>query len=314
MIRYFIVITICGLLIASCGPSAKQQSAEISSVLNLQVIGVIGPQIIEAGSLRSPRDIAVNQLGEIYIADYANDRVVKLDSTGVFIKEIGGFGAGDYVLNGPVDIAIDQISNVYVVDSGNKRVVRFDRFLNFISSETGYKNDPDELFIRPTCIDVTGRGDILIGDEGLGACYKLDQFFTYILDFGGQDELQSIARPSSIAYDPRHAKIYVTDSHNSKALVYDDFGLLLQTFGDETLEKPSSVTISPQNGIWVGDEGTGMIYCFNYKGHETFRWNGYGQYFLQSPSGLFWDNNTGKLYIVDSQASRIYITRPLTGN
>jgi DNA-binding beta-propeller fold protein YncE len=314
MIRYLFAITICSLLVSSCGPARHQQSTETNSILNLQTIAVIGPQIIDAGSLRSPRDVAVNQLGEIYIADYGNDRVVKLDSTGAFIKEVGGFGAGDYVMSGPLDIAIDQISNVYVVDSGNRRVVRFDRFLNFISSETGYKNDPDVSFIRPLSIDITGRGDILLGDEGLGACYKLDQFFGYILDFGGRDEYQSIVQPSAIAYDTRNSKIYVVDAHSSHALIYDDFGLLLQVFGDDVLDKPSAITIAPKTGIWVGDENTGMIYCFNFRGHEIFRWNGYGAFSLQSPSGLFWDNNTGKLYIVDSQASRVLITSPLTGN
>ena len=311
-IRYFIIIAFCCLFMISCGPPKQQPSIEISNILNLQVISSIGPQIIGAEPLRSPRDVAVNQLGEIYIADYGNDRVVKLDSTGAFIKEIGGFGTGDYVLSGPLDIAIDQISNVYVVDSGNRRVVRFDRFLNFISSETGYKDDPDVLFIRPTCIGITGRGDILIGDEGLGACYKLDPFFAYVFEFGGREELQPIMQPSAISYDNRNFKIYATDSHTSKALIYDDFGMLLQVFGDDILNKPSAIAISLKNGIWVGDEANGMVYCFNYRGHEIFRWHGYGGNTLGTVSGLYWDSD--KLYIVDSQTSRIYITRPLTGN
>ena len=101
-------------------------------------MNVIGPSIGSTRRLAQPRDITANMVGEIYIADYGNDRIVKLDSALNFIGEVGGFGASDYSINGPVSLALDNVSNLYVVDSGNKRLLRFDRNLNFISEETGY--------------------------------------------------------------------------------------------------------------------------------------------------------------------------------
>jgi sugar lactone lactonase YvrE len=313
MIRNLIVLLPLFSFILACGPEKPQITEKSQNIVYLQTLKTIGPQIIGTRPLRSPRKAVANQMGEIYIADYGNDRIVKLDSAGTFLDEAGGFGKGDYALSGPLDLAIDQVSNIYVVDSGNRRVVRLDRYLNFISSENGFSNGQDVAFIRPTCIDITDRGDILIGDEGLGACYKLDAFFTYVFEFGGRDEIQPLMFPSSISYDNKNFKIYVADSDAAHIAVYDDFGLLLRVFGDELLEKPTSVTVSPSRNIWVGDEQTGLIYSFNQRGQEIFRWNGSGESLLVSPAGLFADNNEN-LYIADSQTSRIYITRPVSGN
>jgi len=312
MVTRFAVLSIIITSLFACAPP-PQPSDKPVDILNLLIIKTIGPSIEGTNELRSPRDAAVNQKGEIYIADYGNDRIVRLDSTGAFINETGGFGADDYVLSGPISIALDNISNVYVVDSGNSRIIRYDRYLNFISSERYIKGNSDIAFVRPTCIDVSNRGDIVIGDEGLAACYRLNQLFGYNYDFGGRDDIQSIIYPSSIVYDNRLFKVYVTDSHTSRVAVYDDFGLLLQTFGDEILEKPSGVVRSVHTGFWVCDEQTGMLYNFDSHGRETFRWNGYGGNTLSSPVGLY-ITDSDILYIVDSQTSRILITSPISGN
>jgi len=297
--------------IFGCVFERPRPGAESSTILGLQLLEVLGPALNGDRTLSSPRDIAVNRLKEIYIADYGNDRIVKLDSTYAFVKEIGGFGAAAYSLNGPLSIAIDNVSNVYVVDSGNARVVILDRYLNFISAENGFTRDEKVRFIRPLSIDISTRGDIYIGDEGLGACYKLDPFFSYVQDFGSRGQVQPVANPAGIFGD-KSGIIYVADSDYGKIFIFDDFGLLLRTFGSDILRKPAGVVTAPSTGIWVTDSDTGLLHCFAAGGREKLRWNGQGQSLLTRPAGLCCDD-FGTLYIVDSQANKIFIAKPILG-
>lgn len=298
------------VILAGCAAPNSKLSLDTNSILDLQIIHIIEPQLTGTRPLNSPRAVAVNQSGDIFIADYGNDRVIKLDSTFKFVREAGGFGAGDYVMNGPAGLAIDKVSNIYVVDTGNNRIVRFDRHLNFISGEDGFTREEKIKFIRPLSIEISSDGDILVGDEGLGACYKLDQFFNYIFEFGGRDEIYSVIYPSSI--DHYINKIYVADTDYGYVFIYDDFGMMTQKLGDDRLKKPSAVAAS-KSGIWITDSDAGNLYCFDFRGREIFRWNGSGEFRLINPVGVFVDHN-GRLFVTDSNASRIYVLRPIPGN
>jgi DNA-binding beta-propeller fold protein YncE len=301
----FIVVFYC----IGCAPERPKPAFDTQSILNIQIIEIIGPTIRPTRSLSSPRDIAVNRIKEIFIADYGNDRIIKLDSTFSFVAEFGGFGASDYSLNGPVSIAIDNVSNLYLIDSGNSRVLRFDRRLNFISDERGYVRSQQYNFIRPSSIKVTKRGDIYIGDEGLGACFKLDPFFVYIHEFGTRGSPQEIGYPSDIEYG-KDNKVYVADSEFGRIMVYDDFGMFIHSIGEQILEKPSAVAVSSQTGIWVTDMETGLLHCFNFRGEEVFRWGGQERHYLVKPAGLFIDDDD-TIYIVDSTTGKIYVVKPI---
>ncbi|MCD6163218.1 MAG: NHL repeat-containing protein [candidate division Zixibacteria bacterium] len=311
MSKLSIIVSFAVVLTLACSPEKPGIRLTTQSILNLQIIDVIGPSIGSSRPLNQPRDIAINMFNEIFIADYGNDRIVKLDLAYNFIAEIGGFGIAEYSLNGPVSLALDNVSNLYVVDSGNRRLVRFDRRLNFISEESGYTKDNKIDFINPVSVNVAARGEILFGDEGIGACFKLDQFLYYIYEFGSRSSSQPIYYPADIDFD-KNENIYVADSENGKILVYDDFGMHIRTIGGDILQKPTGVAVSPRIGIWVTDVESGMLYCFDYKGNEIFRWNGRGYLQLIKPTGLFIDDDT--IYIVDSAASRIIIVKPIIGS
>ncbi|MBP9115548.1 MAG: SBBP repeat-containing protein, partial [Acidimicrobiia bacterium] len=42
-----------------------------------------------------PRGIAVDSLGNVYVSDQYNNRVVKFDSSGNFVSKFGSSGSGD---------------------------------------------------------------------------------------------------------------------------------------------------------------------------------------------------------------------------
>ena len=78
-------------------------------------------------------DITIDeQTGEIYVADYFNNRVVKFDSSGNVMTQWGTAGSGDGQFQNPQDVAIDSLGNLYVVDTNNHRIQKFDNDGQFI--------------------------------------------------------------------------------------------------------------------------------------------------------------------------------------
>ena len=89
-----------------------------------------GDQATKA-QLGSPYSVAVDPVGNIYIADYSNSRIRKVALNGI-ITTVAGNGTQGYSgdggqainaqLNGPVGVAIDAASNIYIADDFNYRL------------------------------------------------------------------------------------------------------------------------------------------------------------------------------------------------
>jgi len=84
-------------------------------------------------SLSSPRGVAVDTLGNVYIADTYNDRIRRIDIGGVITTVAGngisgfsgeGIQATEASLNDPVDVAVDREGNLYIADTQNNRIRR----------------------------------------------------------------------------------------------------------------------------------------------------------------------------------------------
>ncbi|MGE0813373.1 MAG: peptidyl-alpha-hydroxyglycine alpha-amidating lyase family protein [Vicinamibacterales bacterium] len=83
---------------------------------------------IPGSGFSSPADVAWDAAGNIYVADGigANNRIVKLDPDGRFIRHWGSTGSEPGQFQGVKAIAIDAAGLVYVADRGNRRIQVFD--------------------------------------------------------------------------------------------------------------------------------------------------------------------------------------------
>jgi len=83
-----------------------------------------------AAQLNQPQDVAVDAAGNRYIADSQNNKVRKVDSSGVITTFAGtgapGGPATSAQLNTPTSVAVDAAGNVYIADSVTNRVRRVD--------------------------------------------------------------------------------------------------------------------------------------------------------------------------------------------
>jgi sugar lactone lactonase YvrE len=83
-----------------------------------------------------PTDVGWDPQGNIFVSDgYVNNRVVKYDKNGRFLKQVGSEKAGSEPgqMNLPHGLAVDLKGNVYVADRSNNRMQVFDNDLNLKS-------------------------------------------------------------------------------------------------------------------------------------------------------------------------------------
>jgi len=76
-----------------------------------------------AGALNNPNDVAVDNLGHVYVADDHNGRLQVFTPDGEFLAKIGGYGSDPPVFSGVLGVAVNEDGVVYVSD--NSRVQAF---------------------------------------------------------------------------------------------------------------------------------------------------------------------------------------------
>ncbi|HXD16141.1 MAG TPA: 6-bladed beta-propeller, partial [Vicinamibacterales bacterium] len=82
-------------------------------------------------SFHRQTDVGWDAQGNIFVTDgYGDNRVVKYDKNGRFIKSAGTRGNGPLQFSTPHAMAVDAKGTVYVADRGNSRMVVLDNDLN----------------------------------------------------------------------------------------------------------------------------------------------------------------------------------------
>lgn len=126
-------------------------------------------------------DVAVDDAGNLYLTDFLNNRVRRVDTSGI-ITTVAGTGewgsAGDAgpatsaLLAGPHGVATDQAGNIYVSDTGNNRIRRIDPN-GTISMFVGAYSSAARLDY-PKGLDLDDAGNLYIADFGNNRVVRAD--------------------------------------------------------------------------------------------------------------------------------------------
>jgi sugar lactone lactonase YvrE len=130
-------------------------------------------QATNAG-LYTPEGVAVDTLGNIFIAESQGSRIRKVDSNGIITTIAGVFDiqghSGDYgaatnaTLNFPNHVAIDQNGNIFISD-GDNNCIRMIDTNGIITTVTGYFSDGPTSFQTPRAVACDAVGNLFVADS-----------------------------------------------------------------------------------------------------------------------------------------------------
>jgi uncharacterized protein (TIGR03437 family) len=257
-----------------------------------------------AASLNSPEHLAIDLAGNLYIADYGNQRVRKVGPDGVITTVAGngtkGFSGDDgpataASLNQPRGLVLDAAGNLYISDSNNFRVRK-----------------------------VTARG-IVVTVAGTGVSGSSGD--------GGPATRASLGSLGGVALDSSGSLYVAVPSHDRVRRIGPD-GIITTVAGSGTrgfsgdggpataasLYRPGGLAFDQAGNLYVSEEGNGRVRKISSSGVITtvtgnglFKFSGDGgpavTAALNQPSGAALDAS-GNLFIADSYNYRVRKVSP----
>ena len=198
-----------------------------------------------SATLDKPYRAVLDKFNNLYIADYYNNVVRKVDKFGT-ISTVAGTGTQGYNGDGipantaqlslPGAVAVDSVGNLYIADTWNNRIRKVDVSTGMISS-------------------IAGTG------------------FAGVLGDGGPASMAQVNEPEGLAVDAFN-NIYIADFGNSKIRMVSSLSGNIDTFagtgsnsfsGDggpatsATLNQPTGVAVDEHGNVYIADNQNSRV-------------------------------------------------------
>lgn len=219
--------------------------------------------------LNLPAGLALDAVGNLYIADFANERIRKVGTNGI-IKTVAGNGginstgdggpATSATIYGPRGVASDAVGTLYIADYFNHRVrkVATNGIITTVAGngQPGYSGDgvaavSSQLYY-PEGVALDTSGNLYIADSynnrvrvvtTNGIINTVAGSGSYgASGDGGLATNATLTRPSAVAFDVA-GNLYVADEYNSRVRKIDTSGFICTVAG------------SDKGGKFAGDGG-----------------------------------------------------------
>ena len=275
-------------------PSAPSSSQSVITTVagsRSSFSGDTGPA--DQANLNGPDAIVLDARGNLYIADALNQRIRKVDATGIITTLAGngtaGFSgdggpAGASQLSNPWGIAVDKTGTIYFADSDNNRVRLIDatgRITTKVGDGTaGFSGDgaPSTAarVSAPAGLAADAAGNIYIADAGNNRIRKIDVAGvittvagTGVAGFsgdGGKATLAQLNDPLGVAVDAA-GNLYIADETNSRIRRVDVSGVITTIAGTgvagfsgdgaeatkATINFPRAVAVDAGGNVYIAD-------------------------------------------------------------
>jgi len=232
---------------------------------------------------RSPSAVSTDPLGNVFVADTGNHRVLHFDARGRFVFEFGGYGWGEGELSRPSDVCAAEGFRLFVADAGNERIQWFD--ISDSSPEGSVFPFQEgaglagEALVLPSRLHIDPEGRVYVSDPLCHCVWIFTPTGELIQQLGGLGEEPSRFRnPAGVAVG-RQGRVYVADSGNHRIQVFDSIGNWVAAWGgpaEDPLVEPFGVDVDSRGDLWVADAGAGRVRAFTPSGVPLFSFGGPG--------------------------------------
>ncbi|MPL99397.1 hypothetical protein SDC9_45615 [bioreactor metagenome] len=267
-IRKTTAVLLAILLLVSCMPCALATDSSL-----YQYSGVIGESAGTASpgyTLGNPVAISKSSSGYYYVADLANNRVLKLNSSFQRVATLEG-------IDMPIFVYVDNDDNVLVNEMGTNLVKKYDDDFNFIL-EWGGPGDGDGEFNIPRSIVQDSSGNYFVSDELNHRIQKFSSTGTYLTSYGSYGSGNGqFAVQQGLSIDAQD-RLYVADTYNNRIQVF------------QTTPSWSYLTSFGTYGVYNP---------YNYFSFQPGIFN--------HPRGVYVEKSTGRVAVTDSSNNRVMV-------
>jgi DNA-binding beta-propeller fold protein YncE len=188
--------------------------------------------------VKQPTDVAVNQKGEILVAEEIGRYISIFSPTGDKLGSFGSRGSGPGQFSEPSGVTVDDDGNILVVDSRNYCIQKFTSDNKYITSVGSH--DSDHLqFNLPTSVSISPiTKKLAIADHLNCRVQLLNPDLTFHSSIGSKGSGNGqFNGPYGVAFD-NAGNLYVTDAKNHRIQVkFENRGK-----GDGELDFPTGIS------------------------------------------------------------------------
>jgi uncharacterized protein (TIGR03437 family) len=241
-------------------------------------------------SLNSPAGLVADKAGNIYISDYGNSTVRKVDTSGN-ITTVAGTGTWGYSGDGgpankaalahPVALAIDTAGNIYIADPGNTNIreMTTDGNIHTIASNLdaesiavdtagsiyypNYKNSTiQKILSNGTQFTIAGNGTTgFSGDGGPATAAQLNTPYGVAVDSAGNVYVADFANMAVRQLTPVGSSVTAVNAASGVGLAISP-GEIISLYG-AALGPPAPAIQQPDANGFYGTQLAGTTVSFN---------------------------------------------------
>lgn len=319
MKKYALILTLVILMLAICQISTAAEVYQFS--------GKWGSDVISEGKWSVAADILVDDDGFIYISDWGNNRIQKLDSNGNCKKTWSIHTGRTWMLYGSKpEMAFNNEGKIFIIQPGHDVTEKYRNQSNDIFGIRIYDRDGNYLgnwegFTEPSNIAFSMDGFGYIDNRGINEWQisKVDGQGKPIINWTlSQDPSENYRVVHDIAVD-RNGYVYILSNRRPEGTgcfswimeKFDSNGQLIDNWSSfNNYFTPGSIllntNIDPIGNVYViaSNENSNEILVFDTNG--TFK-EKFGENFYQDPiSDMSFDKNLNVYAITDDAEIRIF--------
>jgi streptogramin lyase len=257
------------------------------------------------GMFNQPRDLVLDNAGNIYLTDSGNNKIKKISSNGVITTFAGGT-TGEGIFSTPFGITIDLAGNIYVADTFNQKIKKITPSGTITSIISGNDTSGNLIAARPTDLIVDATGNIYFNSSNQAKVKKVSStgLVTTIVD----NTSNNFGDLNGIVLD-NLGNLFITDSNitvpNIRKITPAG---VVTTFsnGGGSFSDIIAVCIDADNNLYVADSASHKIKKITPTGIVTIvagANSGDGVLF-NNPKGVAIDSS-GNLYVADTSNHKI---------